>query len=296
MSHTSVPDRSASAPRVVRIEQSGLFKVAARPGLWTYLKQIWRFRSFVLFDSQSRIAGGNSEDSLGRVWLILNPILNGATYYFVFGLLLGTGRGVENFLGYLIIGVFMFRFTSQAITSGARAITNNRAVVRSFRFPRATLPLAINVRELLTQIPVFAIMILLILVIPPAEPITWKWLMLIPLIALQFVFNLGLSLILARLVDWSNDMIHLVTFATRIWLYLSAVFFSVDRFENHPALMRMMELNPMFCVLDIARDCLLYDSWPPAERWLVLGAWSLVLIVVGTIFFWRAEERYGRER
>lgn len=296
MSQVAPSASDDSRVRVERIDRTGLVRVGARPSLPAYLRDIWRFRSFILFDSQSRIAGGNSEDSLGRVWLLLNPILNGATYYFVFGLLLGTGRGIENFLGYLIIGVFMFRFTSQAITSGARAITNNRAVVRAFRFPRATLPVAVNVRELLLQIPVFAMMILLIVLIPPAEAISWTWLLLIPLVAVQFLFNLGLSFLLARLVDWRNDVMHLVTFATRIWLYLSAVFFSIDRFADHPAMITVMHLNPMYCVLEIARDSLLYDTWPDPNRWLVLGAWTVVLLIAGTILFWQAEESYGQEK
>lgn len=70
--------------------------------------------------------------------MVLNPILDGAAYFLVFGLLLGTGRGVPNFLGYLIIGVFLFRYTSSAITAGSRSISTNLSIVRAFRFPRAT--------------------------------------------------------------------------------------------------------------------------------------------------------------
>lgn len=291
---------SDSAPHesveTVRLSRSGLSRVGARPGLVEYLRSLWQFRSFIIRDSRSRVLGGSSEDSLGRVWLFLNPILNGATYFFVFGILFGTGRGIPNFIGYLIIGVFLFRFTSSAITAGAKSITGNRPIVRAFTFPRATLPISVNVRELLSQGPMFAMMILLILAIPPFEGITWLWLLIIPLVALQFLFNVGLSLVLARMVDWLPDIAHLLNFATRVWLYLSAVFFSVDRFADHPTLMRLMELNPMFCVLDIARDSLLYAELADPKRWLVLGGWTALFLVVGIVYFWQAEERYGRER
>lgn len=285
-----------SRTRTIVMDRSELIRVGARPSLWRYLRQIWDYRSFVLFDSKSRIAGGNSTNALGQIWLVLNPILNGAAYYFVFGLLLGTGRGVENFIGYLIIGVFMFRFTSSAISSGSKAITSNRAVVRAFSFPRATLPLAVNVRELMVQIPAFITMFALILVFPPLETVTWKWLIFFPLVAVQFLFNLGLSLILARLVTRFNDVTHLITFGTRIWLYLSAVFFSIDRFAGHPEILFIMHMNPMYCILEIARDSLLYDTLPDPNRWLVLGAWTLVLLIAGTLLFWQAEESYGQEQ
>lgn len=291
---------SDSAPQTrlhtVQVKSSGLSRVGARPGFVDYLRSLWRFRSFILRDSRSRVLSGSADDSLGRVWLFLNPILNGATYFFVFGILFGTGRGIPNFIGYLIIGVFLFRFTSSAITAGARSITSNRQIVRAFTFPRATLPISVNVRELLSQGPMFAMMILLILVIPPFEGITWLWLLLIPLVALQFLFNVGLSLILARIVDWLPDVNHLLNFGTRVWLYLSAVFFSVDRFADHPELMKIMELNPMFCVLDIARDSLLYAELADPKRWLVLGGWTVLFLIVGIVYFWQAEERYGKDR
>ena len=127
--------------------------------------------------------------------------------------------------------------------------------MRAFRFPRATLPIASNLRELLLFLPTLAVMIVLILVIPPFEHITWRWLLLVPLLALQTLFNLGLSLLLARVVARWADVANLITFGTRIWLYLSAVFFSVQRFEHVPALVTAMHLNPMYCVLDIASRC-----------------------------------------
>ncbi|GAB2892658.1 ABC transporter permease [Neomicrococcus lactis] len=294
---TSQPDESSSNSSVKEysIDPAKLLRVGARPGFWAYLKEIWRYRSFIYFDSQARVAAGHDEDRLGKVWLVLNPILNGATYYFVFGLLLGTGSGVPNFLGYLIIGTFMFRFTTQGIISGARSINNNKSVVQAFNFPRATLPVAANLREFMANVPAYVVMIILILAIPPVEKITWLWLLFIPLVAVQFLFNLGLSLVLARIVTRFSDFIHIISFGTRIWLYLSAVFFAADRFADHPVLMAFMHANPMYCVLEIARDALLYGTLPALNRWLVLIAWTVVLLIIGSWVFWRAEESYGRE-
>ncbi|MGW3944798.1 ABC transporter permease [Micrococcus endophyticus] len=281
---------------VVTVDGSDLRRVGARPGLGRYIASLWDYRSFILFDSRSRIAGANSVNALGRVWMVLNPILDGAAYFLVFGILLGTGRGIENFIGYLVIGVFLFRYTSGAITAGSRSISGNLAIVRAFRFPRATLVIATNMRELLLFVPTLITMVLLVLAIPPAEEITWRWLLLIPLLALQTLFNIGASLLLSRFVAHWADLSNLIAFGTRIWLYLSAVFFSIERFENVPALVTAMHLNPMYCVLDIARQSLLYATDADPMRWIVLAAWTAVLLVVGILVFWSAEETYGEDR
>ena len=286
----------AEAAAVVTVDGAQLRRVGARPGLGQYIRSLWDYRSFILFDSRSRIAGANSVNALGRVWMVLNPILDGAAYFLVFGLLLGTGRGIENFLGYLVIGVFMFRYTSGAITAGSRSISGNLSIVRAFRFPRATLVIATNMRELLLFVPTLITMVVLVLTIPPAEDITWRWLLLIPLLALQTLFNIGASLLLSRFVAHWADLSNLIAFGTRIWLYLSAVFFSVERFEHIPPLVTAMHLNPMYCVLDIARQSLLYGTDADPLRWVVLIAWTVALLVLGTLVFWDAEESYGEER
>ncbi|HET6270377.1 MAG TPA: ABC transporter permease, partial [Arthrobacter sp.] len=80
--------------------------MGARPGLLVYLVQLWNFREFIFYDARARVLNGTRRDRLGSLWLILTPMLNGLTYYVVFGLLLRTDRGIENFVGYLVVGVF----------------------------------------------------------------------------------------------------------------------------------------------------------------------------------------------
>lgn len=271
-----------------------LQRVGARPGFADYLHRLWAYRRFIAYDAKSRVMSGNRRDRLGSIWLILNPVLNGLTYYLIFGLLLKTGGGIENFIGYLVIGVFLFQFSSRAITNGARSVQQNRSVIQAFSFPRASLPIAVNLRELLANIPVFIVMMLIVLLAPPTEAITWKWVLIIPALTLQWVFNLGVGLILARVISKVNDVVHLLSFALRAWMYASAVFYSYERFIDHPALLRIVELNPLFNVLDIVRDCLLYAQLPSWQSWAVLSCWAVGTLAVGTVFFWRAEETYGR--
>ena len=46
----------------------------------------------------------------------------------------------------------------------------------------------------------------------------------------------------------------------------------------------------------IARQSLLYGANADPMRWIVLLAWTALLLVVGTVVFWDAEESYGDER
>lgn len=278
----------------VPVDLSKLKRVGARPSFLDYLVQLWDFRQFIYYDARARVQSGTRRDKLGSAWLILNPVFNGLTYFLVFGLLLNTSKGIPNFIGYLVIGVFMYQITSGAIMNGARSMQQNKSLVQGFSFPRAALPIGVNLRELLANIPMIIAMLLIVLVVPPVEPISWRWLLLVPVLALQFSFNLGVGLILARVISKVNDVTHLLPFMLRLVMYLSAVFYSLDRFKDHPVILKVMELNPMFIIIDITRDSVLYGVTPSWESWATLTAWASIALVVGMLFFWRAEESYVR--
>lgn len=291
------PSAAASAaPRQLVQEVvvlGGLTHVYRRPPLGEYLGLLWQRRHFIWADSRGRVISGSQGTILGLAWLVLRPVLDGLAFYLVFGLLLGTNRGIENFLGYLLIGVFLFRFTARCLSAGSLALVQGRNVLKAFAFPRAALPIAVVVREALRFVPALVVMLVLILAFPPLEPITWRWLLFPVILVLQGLFNLGMALWVARLTARLPDLNQLIGVLTRFWLYGSAVFFSYDRFIDHPRLLAVLELNPMFVVLDMSRDVLLYATTPATTSWVLLVAWTAAVGVGGLVFFWRAEERYG---
>jgi teichoic acid transport system permease protein len=273
----------------------GLRRVGARPPLLDYLVSLWDYRHFIYYDARSRVQTGNEQDRLGLAWLVLGPLLNGLMFYLIMGVLLKSGGGIENFIAFLIIGVFLFQMSTRAISSSSRVISSNKNVIHAFQFPRASLVLAANLRELLSNVPVIIVMLILIIVLPPSETISWRWLLLIPIVGLQFLFNLGIGLILARLVSVVNDVSQLISYGIRLWMYASCMFFSIDRFNGVPIIKMIMEYNPLYNVLHLARECLLYGNVGSWRAWAILALWSVSAPVIGIVFFWKGEESYGRD-
>lgn len=284
----------AETPVSVPVDLVRLRRIGQRPGLADYILQMWDRRSFVMFDAQARVQNEHNNNRLGSAWLILTPLLTGFSYFLVFGLLLDTSKGIPNFIGYLVIGVFTFSMTTRSITGGAKSLSSNKSMIRAFQFPRAALPLAVNLRELIANVPVMLVMLVIIILAGPNEAITWRWILMVPAILLQFIFNLGISLILARMIFKIPDIGMLLSFVMRLWLYMSAVFFSASRWDSFPLLAKIMDFNPIYIVITIIRDSVLYETTPSMRSWVILGLWALVALAVGTVVFWRGEETYGR--
>ncbi|MCK0116288.1 ABC transporter permease [Isoptericola sp. S6320L] len=271
-----------------------LKQVGARPPIRQYIGQLWSRRHFLWAEARAKVTSGTRETVLGQAWMIINPILNGLAYYLIFGLILDTSRGIDNFLGYLVIGVFLFQFTTQCVTGGAKSIQSGRNLIRAFTFPRASLPISVVLRGLLNLAPTIAAMLLLIVLLPEDETWTTAALLFPLVLALQTLLATGITLLFARLTTVLPDLSQLISVGMRLWLYASAVFFSIDRFEQYPWITGLMEANPMYMVLDAARDCLLYATVPDVATWVGLASWSVGALVVGFLFFWQGEESYGR--
>lgn len=276
------------------VRTGGLEPVSTRMPLGQYLTALWQRRHFIVADSRARVASQGQRMRLGQAWLVLKPILDVAVYFIIFALVLKTDRGIDNFIGYLIIGVFLFQFSTRSLTQGANSLVHGRSLIQAFTFPRASLPAATVMRELISMLPVLATMFVLLFVLPIGSVITWRWALFPLIFVLQSIFNFGIALIGARIVFYVNDLIHVVTFFARFWFYASAVFFSPARFINSPTFLTLMEINPLFRVLDMSRDVLIYGVTPPLNSWLILAAWAFGVCLVGIVFFWRGEESYGR--
>lgn len=270
--------------------------VVTRPPLFSYLKALWQRRHFILAEARAKAFSSSRNMLLGHAWLILQPLLDISVYGLIFGVLLQTGRGVQYFVGYLVIGVIFFGFMTKALNGGATLIQSNRNIIRAFSFPRAAVALSYQLRNFLDSIPTILITLVALPLVSSFTIISWTWLYVPVLILLQQCFCLGLVLTFARICHRIPDLRNLVRLGTRFWFYGSGVFFSIERFDNHPTIQGVMRQNPGYQFLFSLRTSLLYGEPPPLQTWIVLGSWSFGLLLFGFIFFWRREVEYGQKR
>ncbi|MGC4175518.1 ABC transporter permease [Demequina sp.] len=273
-------------------EQYGLPLQVGRPPLGKYLKDLWRSRSFIWALARTRAYARNENTYLGQLWSILTPLLYAAVYGLIFGVVLQTDRGVENYIGFLVIGVFIFQFCSSALSQGANAVVGNISMIRSLRFPRAALPIAVVVTEFLTLLP--AIVVMLIIVNLTGEHPQWSWFLVVPAFALIALFNAGVALVMSRVVTHSRDVKNLIPFVVQLLRYMSGLFFSIAHYtQNFPGLGAVLTYQPYALSIEMVRGALLQEFNTSALELAVMCLWAFGLAFGGLIYFWRSEGKYG---
>lgn len=271
---------------------AGLTEVGTRPAFGVYLADAWRMRAFAIRLAGSKLIGSLLPNKLGVLWIVLKPLSLAVVYGTIFHFLLSGSARPANFVQYLIVGVFVFEFFTGCFGSGSKAITSNTKLVQSFGFPRILLPFSVVIEQALKMIPVVLLLGILLLVF--GEPISWSWLLLVPILLVMGVFNFGLALVVSRVAVRFRDVQQIVPIINRVLFYATGIFFNIDgALADYPTLLTIVHLVPTYDFISIARDVMISGQAAPVLAWIAAPIWALVMIVGGVIFFWQGEPRYG---
>lgn len=274
-------------------DQPALKELQAEPPTRVYLEQMWAKRDFAAALPMEQLKTDHQATLLGNVWHLANPMLSVAVYYLIFGILLDTSRGIDNYILFLTVGMFSFSLTTNSFTGGARAISNNAGLMRSIRFPRAILPVSVILSKLMTFC--FELCILAGLALLTGEGVSRRWLVLPIIVLLHSTFNLGGAFITARLNDSFRDVQQLIPFIMRLVMYASGVMFKVrERADLAPEWIgTVLRSNPLVDLVDLYRWVFMGTSVDMAGVFR-LAVVAVIVLIVGFRFFIAAESKYGR--
>jgi teichoic acid transport system permease protein len=274
-----------------------------RPSLTGYVRAVWRRRDLIRALARCRVQSSHRQTYLGSLWGVLSPLLDALVLVVVFGLLLKAGRGVQNVVGFIAIGSFVYGYFQRSVNAGGRAVLANSGLVRSLRFPRAVLPLAEGQAQAVAFLPAALVLagVTWAFSVGGSGVPTWRWVLAPGAFLTLAVFTQGCALAVSRLVAFTPDAAHVVRFALRVLWFCSGVMFSLPHrlaeIERLPQWVgSVLTYQPIAVYLDLVRACLLTEGSLSFDviRWIMAFAWAFTALGLGLVFFWRAEARYGR--
>ena len=221
--------------------------------------------------------------ALGVLWYLINPLVLMGAYYLMFGVLFKVAGSdqPQHYPLFLLVGLVVWIFFSQAVLSSAPSLLDQGALVRKARFPRETIPASVVTVQLVTFLA------LLVLIVPVTVAIRGTLhpaLLLLPLVlACLFAFVLGLALAVSILHAYFRDVAPILSAALLPWFFLSPIFFEprhLDRVSNNTTALFVLDwVNPVAPFIVATRD-VIYGGIVPDAKVLayifVVGAVSLI--------------------
>jgi ABC-type polysaccharide/polyol phosphate export permease len=211
--------------------------------------------------------------ALGVAWYIVNPLVLMGAYYFMFGVVFTLSKHADYPL-FLMVGLVVWIFFSQALLSAAPSLLDQGALIRKAPFPRELIPAAVVTVQMVTFLVVLGLVAVVTLAIRGSVSPS---LLLLPLVlGALYAFVLGLSLAVAVLHAHFRDIAPILSAALLPWFFLSPIFFAPSDITDKAAARFAMEwLNPIAPFIEVIRR-VVYDGDAPT-----LASLTYVVVIAG---------------
>jgi len=289
------PRALAYAPRIQVFEPHR----ASLPPIRGYMREFWRRKRFSLELARFADKAEYLDSNLGKVWLVLNPLLLAFVYFLLVTVLRGGSDKAHGFttLAHILIGLFTFYFAQNVISDGAQSITQGGRLILNQAFPRTLLPLSSAIRsfwQYLPTIPVYiAVVILGKIFIPKADVHIFSWALLwIPYVTACLALTaFGMALIFATMNVYFRDTSKLLSYTTRIWLYGSPVLWLPEMLHGWHRV--ILYVNPLGPALAATSEVWIRGHAPTLAQLIGLLVWALIAMVFGGYFFISRERDFA---
>jgi lipopolysaccharide transport system permease protein len=225
--------------------------------------------------------------ALGVLWYVINPLVLMGAYYLMFGVIFDAASEPDYPL-FLLVGLIVWIFFSQAVLSAAPSLLDQGALVRKARFPRETIPASVVTVHSVTFLALLALLLPVTLAIRGTVDVA---LLLLPLIlACLFAFVLGFALAVSVLHAYFRDVAPILSAALLPWFFVSPIFFRPESITHQPEARFVLEwVNPIAPFIGAVRDVVYGGAVPPAEVLAYVALAAALVLLGGRALFGRLQ-------
>lgn len=222
---------------------------------------------------------------LGILWSVLNPLLNMIVLSIVFSQVF---RAVDNYKMYLLSGLTIFNFFSEATNLACSSIVGNFGLMTKVYFPKFIIPTS---KVLTSGINLIITTIVYLVLGSFMDVHLWEGYLLIPLLLIfVLLFTLGMGYILSTLFVFFRDTQHLYGVFLTIWMYSTPILYPIESLPEN--LIPIFRGNPLYQFIDFFRNITMYSAIPTWDSFFICFLWSASVFILGIWIFVRNQNKF----
>lgn len=180
-------------------------------------------RELVITDFKLRY----QNSTLGYLWALLRPLFTFAIIYVFFVVVLGIGKGVDNWGVALLLGIVLWTFFQEVVKQGLKSIVSNGGVIRKINFPKYIIVASTSLSAIINLI-INLVVVVIFAAFSHVEP-TWSMLLIPVFIIELYIFGLGLAFLLSAINVKFRDISYIWEVLTQALFYGSAIMFPLNQ-------------------------------------------------------------------
>lgn len=210
-------------------------------------------RELVATDFKLRYQGS----LLGYLWTLLKPLGIFAILYIVFVKFFKFGKGIDNFPVYLLLGIVLWGFFTEATSNGMQAIVSRGELLRKIKFPRYMVVVSGTVSALVNL--AFNLFVVFIFMLFTGVELSfsgffWFGLLLVEL----FVFSLALAFFLGAAYVKYRDLSHIWEIFLQGAFYLTPILYPLQLvIEQSEMVASLLLISPVAQIIQDSREAII---------------------------------------
>lgn len=249
------------------------------------LKGIWAYRGFIASSVKREFQAKYRNSLLGAAWTILNPLAMIVVYTVVFAQVMRTRLpGSDSTFAYsiyLCAGVLTWGLFAEIVSRAQGVFLENANLIKKVSFPRICLPIIVVISAALNFAIIFGLFTGFLIVSGNFPGVAF--LGLIPVIAIQILFSIGLGMIVGVLNVFFRDIGQFFTILLQFWFWFTPIVYPVAALPEKVRLLLL--LNPMASLITACQGILVNHQWPAWGNLLPTAGIALALCMLGMLLF-----------
>lgn len=250
-----------------------------------HIKTLLRYRDLLWLWIMREVQVRYKQSLLGATWAVVQPLALTIIFTIVFSRFVRVDTGDVPYPIFSYTALVPWTFFSTSLSFGTASLVNNMNLVTKIYFPREILPLA-SVGAAFVDFTVSALILAGMMIVYGMIP-KWTSLWVVPLLSLQIALTIAVVLLGSALLVFFRDMRFVVPLLTQLWMYATPIIYPTSVVPEHYRTLYF--LNPMASIIDGYRRVLLTGEAPQLDNLVAATIVTLTLLLVGYLFFKKAE-------
>ncbi len=250
-------------------------------------------KRFLIFEMAKRdVMTSLAGSMLGFFWTFINPSINIAVLWFVFGVLFRSPAvGGAPYIVYMTAGMAVWNTFSEIINNSTNVFVGNAHLVKKVMFPLSILPVVKVAASLVTH-GVF-LLLLIMLILTHKMPVSLFWFQALYYFFAMCVLALGIGWITSSVNVFSRDTVQVVNVALQLGFWATPIVWDPKALPHK--VMFLLRFNPMFYVVQGYRASF-FSSEPFWAHWkMMLYFWgeAFVIFALGAFFYTKLKPHFA---
>lgn len=251
------------------------------------VKALWTYRGFISGSVKREFQSKYRNSLLGAGWTVLNPLAMIVVYTIIFAQVMRAKLpGVDSTFAYsiyLCAGVLTWGLFAEITGRAQNMFLEHANLLKKLSFPRLCLPVIVVSNAGLNFAIVFGLFTAFLLM--SGNFPGWAYLALLPVLAIQIAFSIGLGISLGVLNVFFRDVGQFFGIFLQFWFWLTPVVYPISILPER--LQPLMSLNPMARLAGAYQTILVSGQWPNWRALWPVAVLALLLCALGFHLFRR---------